>query len=318
MSASLPGARPVADPSLYVPGVQRKAGVMETNLLRKGIWSLNDQMQLPLESEDLMGQVYASSTLPLIDIDILAWLVGRWKRQGNEDGVIDFTLYEMGQDFYGREPGGEERRALRAGLVRLRTVTVTLVGYDAIRRQPDAQVCSLANIISGLQWRPQLNGRPCEYAAAEVGALRANSFEVQLASWLVGQVREGHYTLLDWTILRHLSSSSARLAKRLWVYLQGEQYKRVNGVGRGQTYVVLGERAYTALGVTAKRADRRRDSVARAAEKICEVDRSYESIVVEPNPINRKTWRLLATRLNEPGRTLRDSGSPALPSSLLR
>jgi hypothetical protein len=53
------------------------------------------------------------------------------------DGSVNFTLYRIGQDLYGRKPGRAERQALRASLERLIAVVVTLEGYDAISGRSD-------------------------------------------------------------------------------------------------------------------------------------------------------------------------------------
>jgi len=89
-------------------------------------------------------------------------------------------------------------------------------------------------------------------------------------------------TYLDWRTQRRLGG----LAKRLWVYLEAEKYKSV-GDGRESTYIILGEKAYTALSVNNARERDRRLALKRAGEKIMSVDGRYESVVVERNPVGR-------------------------------
>lgn len=293
------------DTKLSSRGVRKRSASLETNLTRKGIYSDgHQQLELPLDSEDLLGAVAITAPLRIFDLDTLAWLTELWRRTRPADGALAFTLYEMGRDFYGREPGGRERSHLRKSLWRLRRELVTLVGYDGIRRQSSHRLCSAENFLTGFQWDPGLDGRPCEWDPKQTGAMRATSFEVALAPWIIAQIEAGHVTYLDWPILRELRGT----AKRLWVYLQSEKYQRAAGIGRAQAYIMLGERAYTALGLNHGRADHRRRAIAKAGREICAVDRSYESIIVEISPVNRKVWRILATRLSAEGQQVRNAG----------
>jgi hypothetical protein len=283
---------------------------METNLLRKGIWQPSDSIQLalPLETDDILGHLYINRPLRMLDLDTMAWLVQRFRElrdagQLTDDGAVPFTLYELGQDFYLRAPGGKERRMLRQSLFRLTDVAVTLVGYDAIRHLADEEICARAHLLEVLQWRRELRGPPCKYDPKDTGAVRANAFEARIASWLVAQIDARNITYLDWRILRELDG----MAKRLWVYLEAQRFKRINGLA-AQAYIILGERAYASLGIHETRAYRARGSLARAGTRICEVDRSYDSIVVDRAPIGRTNWRVMATRLTAEGRRFRDAG----------
>lgn len=319
MSASEVPRRPpvlVAEPDLDVRirrGHGRRKASMETNLLRKGVWVPSDQVQLalPLETEDILGHLYITRPLRMFDLDTMAWLVQRWRERradGATGDTVPFTLYEMGQDFYLRKPAGKERRTLRESLVRLKTTTVTLVGYDAIRRQADEQICGLANFLDALQWRRELNGRAHTYDPRDTGAVRANAFEVKIAGWLIAQLQAENITYLDWRVLRELDG----MAKRLWVYLEAQRFSRVQGIGVAQAQIMLGEKAYASLGIHERRPYRVRALLTAAGQKICAVDRSYHQIVVEPSPLNRRVYRVLATRLSKEGRELRDRGQDPL------
>jgi hypothetical protein len=263
------------------------------------------QLTLPLTGEDLMGDVYITRPFQLFDIDVLAWLVQRWREtEMRDDGYVGFSLREMGTDFFGVTPSGAHRQMLRASLVRLRTETVTIVGWDAIRKQRNQQVCSLENLISILQWRPQMNGPARSWDPAALGALRGHTFEAALAPWMVAQLQAGNVTYLDWRILRALKGS----AKRLWAYLMAQKFERVGGVGCAETTVVLNDRTYMALGLHEARPDARRRRLRHAGQDIVEADRSFAEVRVEREPYNRRQWKIVALRLSAEAQKIRASG----------
>jgi hypothetical protein len=296
-------ARPSTDVQLGRPSARQQVS-LETNLLRKGIWVVNEhvQLSLPLDTEDLLGRVYITDPLTMFDLDVLAWLVDRWRIERPADGWVGFTLYELGKDFYGRKLTGDDRSRIHTSLQRLTSSVVTLVGYDQRRGEANVEICGLAHFIDSLQWHKDLNGPRHLYDPRDTGSMRARTFEARLGHWLTAQVQAGNVTYLSWPLLRAMGR--AKLAKRLWVYLECQRFKPL-GSGRGQAYITLGARGYAMLGLHHGRQDRRRAALEAAGRKICEVDESYESIVVQRNPLSPKGWRLLATRLNEVGRQIR-------------
>ncbi len=133
--------------------------------------------------------------------------------------------------------------------------------------------------------------------------LRGDRFTAKLAPWLVAEVDAKRVTYLDWRILRTLDG----LAKRLWVYLEAESFKRISGIGRGYSWVGIGHKAYCALGLTFAQERGARRALRQAGKAICDVDRSYEDIEVVRHP-NGTGWRLAAIRLSAEGQKVRDGG----------
>jgi hypothetical protein len=265
--------------------------VGETNSLRKGLWQKGGEwVPVPLEGEDLLGRVQVSAPLTIFDLDVFCWLCWRWREERPATGALKFTIYRVAQELYGRKAGRAERQKLRASLNRLLSVVVTLEGFNAVtgEREPSV-IASKAHLIETLVDRAELE-RP---DARNRGSLRGDTVEVKLASWLSRQLEAGHYTYLDWQILRDLSG----LAKRLWVYLEAERFK-TSDRARARTWIQLGSRAYTALGVHHARDRDRRSALARAGERVAEADGRYESVVVEKAPIGG--WRILATKITDP------------------
>jgi hypothetical protein len=76
------------------------------------------------------------------------------------------------------------------------------------------------------------------------------------------QLEAGYLTYLDWRILRALEG----LAKRLWVYLESQTFKR-SGIGEGAAALQLAPPLLQALGVTTKHQPHARRLLVRAGER---------------------------------------------------
>ena len=277
----LRGLRP--DASLTARAVPRRHVSLETNLCRKGIWHVGPlQLALPLDGTDTLGLLRVSGPpLSLFDLDSFAWLTERWRETDRDPtGRVDFTLYDFGVDLYGREPGGKERRLMRASLDRLMEAVFDLEGYraaDAAMGQLDSPTeAGKIRLLGGLRWstRP---GR--DHHAAYLGG------------FIVEQLRAGYLTYLDWRVLRSLDG----LAKRLWVYLESQTFKR-SGIGEGAVRLWLGPPMLRALGMTDKHAAQGRRTLTRAATRITAVDHSFAGIDLVPPAKRGGTWSLVARR----------------------
>ena len=225
----------------------------------------------------------ASPALPLslFDLDSFAWLTERWRETDRDPtGRVDFTLYDFGFDLYGREPGGKERRLIRASLDRLVEALFDLEGYraaDAAMGQLDSPTeAGKIRLLGGLRWSTR-SGR--DHHAAYLGG------------FIVEQLRAGYLTYLDWRVLRSLDG----LAKRLWVYLESQTFKR-SGIGEGAVRLWLGPPMLRALGMTDKHAAQGRRTLSRAAARIAAVDHSFAGIELVPPTKRGGTWSLVARR----------------------
>ncbi len=256
---------------------------METNLCRKGVWHVGPlQLALPIDSRDTLGLLRVSGPpLTLYDLDTFAWLTERW-RQGdrNPKGKVGFTLYDLGRDLYGREPSGEERRLIRASLDRLRKAEFELEGYSAaaaeVGRLDDPTEAGAIRLLGSLLWS------------------RRDAREPHVAGldwWIVEQLEAGYLTYLDWRVLRALEG----LAKRLWVYLESQSFKRA-GIGEGAVRLWLAPPMFRALGMADKHAPQARRTLLRAGERISAADRSFVGFELCRPPRRGGTWALVARR----------------------
>ena len=192
------GLRP--DPSLALTPLPRRQASLETNLCRKGVWHVGPlQLALPIDGSDTLGLLrIAGPPLTLFDLDTFAWLTERW-REGNRDpkGRVDFTLYALGQDLYGRDIGGEQRSDVRASLHRLYEADSQLEGYRASAamtgRLEHPAERGRVRLLSGLHWSEEA---PSEQHRAYIGP------------FIVEQLEAGYLTYLDWRILRALEGKA--------------------------------------------------------------------------------------------------------------
>lgn len=278
----LRGLRP--DPGANLQTLPRRQASLETNLCRKGVWHVGPlQLALPIDGEDTLGLLrVAGPPLTLFDLDTFAWLTERW-REGDRDpkGRVDFTLYELGRDLYGRKPAGTDCREMRASLNRLYGADFELEGYDprsaalgrlGSRNVPGGRI----RLIGSMMWASSENRAP--HVAG-------------LDWWIVEQLEAGYLTYLDWRILRELEG----LAKRLWVYLESQSFKR-SDIGEGAVALQLGSPLLQALGVTTKHAPHARRLLTRAGGRIAAADKSFVGFDLR-RPIRRGgTWALVARR----------------------
>ncbi|MCA1681559.1 MAG: hypothetical protein LC777_22760, partial [Actinobacteria bacterium] len=263
-------------------------------LARKGYWQPGRGCQR-VDGTDFLGTCKANGKLTMADLDVLCWLCERYRERRPLDGTVSLTVYELGRDLYSRAPGGREAELVRASLDRLKAVVLYLEGKDLCHHSE--ALGSAVNIVDVLVDRapvlPDVRARKM---------LRGDRFTAKLAPWFLAEIDAKRVTYLDWRILRELDG----LAKRLWVYLEAETFKRISGIGRGYSWVALGQKAFCALGLNFGQQRGARRALRQAGKAICEADRSYESIEVVRHPSGRG-WRLAAIRLSAEGQQVRDS-----------
>lgn len=275
------GLRP--KPALTLAPLPRRQASLETNLARKGIWHVGPlQLALPIDGSDTLGLLRVTGPpLSLLDLDTFAWLTERWREGGRDPrGEIRFTLYELGRDLYGRKPAGQDRRDMRGSLRRLQDAKFELEGYDAaaasMGRLDSPTERGRISLVSDLIWSARDSG---ERHVAYLGP------------WLTKQLEAGHLTYLDWRILRALEG----LAKRLWVYLESQTFKR-SGIGEGAVALYLAPPMFAALGMTDRHAPQARRTLLRAGERIAAADKSFVGFELRKPARRGGTWAFIARR----------------------
>lgn len=209
---------PAGDLTIARRGGRRQASI-PTMLARKGYWQPG-RGRARLDGTDFLGTCRANGKLTMADLDLLCWLCERYRESRLVDGTVSFTIYELGHDLYSRAPEGREAELMRASLDRLKAVVLYLEGKDLCYQSP--ALGSAVNILDILVDRasvlPDVRARKM---------LRGDRFTAKLAPWFLAEIDAKRVTYLDWRILRELDG----LAKRLWVYLEAESFKRIWGSG---------------------------------------------------------------------------------------
>jgi len=176
--------------------------------------------------------------------------------------------------------GGEQRSDVRASLHRLYEADFQLEGYRASAamtgRLEHPAERGRVRLLSGLHWSEEA---PSEQHRAYIGP------------FIVEQLEAGYLTYLDWRILRALEG----LAKRLWVYLESQTFKR-SAIGEGAAALQLAPPMLQALGVTTKHAPHARRLLARAGERIAAADKSFVGFELRRPNRRGGTWTLVARR----------------------
>jgi hypothetical protein len=270
---------------------ERDQGRIETTLARSPFWSGDGQ---PFTGRSLLGLDHVAirpRRLTPRDLTVLAYVTDRylWPPPKSDLDPAGFSLYDLGRAIYGREPAGADRRNLRFSLRRLWEAELVLGGVDDLAAERLTWERLLIRIESEVD---RLAKEDWLATGRQAGALRGSTFKVTLAPWLAQAVREGHFTWLDFRVLRRLGGLSARL----WVYLEAERFKPL-GEGRESTWIGLGQPALASLGADGY--ERHRDArraLTRAGERIAAADIRYESVRVERRAGG---WALIASRTTD-------------------
>lgn len=263
-------------------------GRIETSLARSPFFGGDGQ---PFTGRSLLGTdevAIRPRRLTSRDLAVLAYLLDRflWPPPEGDLDPARFTLYDLGRAMYRTEPDGDDRRRLRASLRRL-WETEIIFGWQEDSQREDFRrlLIQVESEIERLSAADRLPVPP-----EKVGAVRGSTFKVTLAPWLAQAVREGHFTWLDFRVLRRLRGLSARL----WVYLEAEQWKPQPSERRESTWIGLGRPALASLGADgyARHVDARK-ALKRAGIRVVKADTRYESVTVERRPGG---WALVAMR----------------------
>lgn len=253
----------------------------DRTLSRAGLWAVGPrQLALPIEAHGLSEVTIASGQLQLTpDYDVLAWLCERWARQPTPSGVMLPTLYELGSDLYAAAPSGADYRHLREALDRLAAVTILIVGVNALTGEP-GDYETRGHLLSQARDRKTASGQ--------------SRLAVELDGWLRRAICAGAPVRIHWRTLRRFGRNQ-QLAKRLWVYLAAERWKRCGDGHREGCWIACGDRLDAALGLDYERSVDARVALKRACQAIRRTDARYAAGVVQVVKFGR-SWRVQAER----------------------
>lgn len=228
---------------------------MSRTLTRSGLWASGPRdVTLPVEARGLSELLIASGSLKITpDYDILAWLCERWWNRPTESGWMCPTFYELGQDLYGQE-GGQQHRIMYASLRRLAMVSIEIKGFNAETGEADRSLVTYSHLME------------VTLPAGDPEGL--DRLRVRLSEWL-RLLLQNETLRFSWRTLRQFNSRQL-LAKRLWLYLTAETYKRSGD--SESSWIIAGDRLFAALGMNYGQHRQARAAIRRAAETVMEVD----------------------------------------------
>lgn len=237
------------------------------NISRSGIWRTGEaQLELPFEARGLSNIVVVNAQLKLTpDYDVFTWLTNCWLMSEPREPEIWPTLWEIGYDLYGKQPSGKDYATLKASIRRLAAASVVLDDYNAFDCEPavgSESFSHLMEVVKPKELQPQ--HRP----------------GFRLAEWVRIELAKSQTMRIDWEVLRRFHQNE-QLAKRLWIYLAAESYKRSSLWGRDaaepglayeSTWIAEGDRLAASLGLSYAEPSAFRRSLRRAIAAIIRTD----------------------------------------------
>lgn len=254
----------------------------DRTLSRSGLFATGPrQLTLPIEARGLSEVTVASGSLQLTpDYDVLAWLCERWAARPTTSGVMRPTLYELGSDLYDGPPSGKDYRTLRQSIWRLAGITIEITGIDALTGEP-GDYETRGGLLSAARARRDQ-------------AVGTDRLSVELDGWLRRAISEGAPVRLSWRTLRAFHRNE-QLAKRLWIYLAAERWRRQGDGTVEATWIACGDRLFAALGMDYTRPRDARAALKRACVTVRRVDPRYTTGTLELRKLGC-AWRLHGER----------------------
>lgn len=253
----------------------------ERTLTRAGLWATGPvQLQLPFEATGLSERIQAEGRLKLNpDYDVFAWLCERWQTRATDSGWMRPTLYEIGSALYGKAPSGENYRDLRSAVDRLAGLRITIDGYDVESGEFRDNWIVKESLLAV--------GRP----KGDVSGLDRPS--IRLAEWLRQALAEEKVVRVHWQTMRAFDERQ-KLAKRLWLYLAAERWKKTSSNSEG-TWIACGDRLYAALGMDYAEHRFARRALKQACLAVRKVDPRYSAGELDVIKLG-SSWRVQGER----------------------
>ena len=260
------------------PSEPDAVGYMERSIASSPVWQMGPkapEREVARRDPRLLDFLASAKNAPLgeLEFDILTWAITRWYQTGRpSNGRLRASLGEIAYALYGQREGGMQYALIRQALDHLYDVSLDLTvlsiqnGSERWRRSRSARVLQVKDI----------NER------VDVEAHGVAYVELQLASWLIDQLDAQTVAAIAWQVLRRATG----IAKRLAIYLAAHSSDFEPITRHTERFVVpLTDRLYEEFGVAASRERDRRASLARAAQRIAQLDDSrYSRLVVERAP----------------------------------
>lgn len=257
-----------------LPGVGR----LENNLSRKGIFEMRPDRTFrgTVERTDLVGKTTLTFTLGALgplEMDLVAWTMGQWRADRDR---ISFSLREVARSF-GLSWKGQLGHEVKEALRRIRGVTITGRVWDAQQRKHTTKHFGIFDEVDIVEERATENGP----------ATAPATVTVTLSAWLVGQLRAGQYSDIDWDGYKGRLGHT-HFARRLFLLIESQE-----GDGDGLVYRTRIDKTFADTMATDEfttNPSRFRSRLRKAGEQIADTHRHYEAITVKAGERRGEYW----------------------------
>jgi len=204
--------------------------------------------------------------------------------EGGQDGIAGASLTKLARLIYGNGgAGGDAYKMIAHAAHDLFRGELTIEGFDVTTGQPVAGVYSRTRLLIDLVWHEDLEKalagtlRGRETVGRRIGATRGqDTIRWRFHPAYAERIHSAEVISLDWDRLRALRG----VAQSLWIQLSAPRFQfgsLLERPGFERLELLLDEPAYQAFGVHASQDRDRRRTLNQAAQRIMDIDPSYEA-----------------------------------------
>ena len=170
---------------------------MERNLARKGVWVTEPdrrQLEWRYTTEDVVGSLTVEMSLGQLstfEMELVAWVLGRWQADRPADGRVTFSLREGAREF-GTRWGGSRGEFLKEALRRIDRTRFTGRVWNATSRKHVMRHFGIFDEVETVDYRDSFDGPSFE----------PGTVTVKLSGFLVDQLTANQLDKLNWAALR--------------------------------------------------------------------------------------------------------------------
>lgn len=248
----------------------------------------------------------ATGRFALRDVAVLSAILQELHHDLPEPGrfaTVKTSIGELTAQVFGKNVGGAQYAEIKESLLRLLWTQFTIPGLDLQgNRSEDGHLIGV-RCLGGVRWFGRdlavgFSADPSEVGRAVANLPNYDTLEIVVEPWLAGCLRNQQAARID---LGYLQLLGRGLSGRLWLYLEGENYRRCADAGDGEfgaTYIDLAAPAMATLGLSGykQRAAALRD-LRNACGRITYLDAGYRRVQVVS--VGRGRFRLIAERYTD-------------------
>jgi hypothetical protein len=211
------------------------------------------------------------------------------------DGYVESTMYKLTQAIYG-ESSKERYEALGRAIDNLKSVTITVPGFDAEQGAFNAHALSKVNLISKVVITDQQQrfdqarrDEPNQLARVFGSAKGQVTLKIQLDDWIRDAIINRFGADLNFNVQRALRGK----AKSLWVQLEALEFAEVDGEDLERYELLMNTDTFAGLGLNCERSSDNVGKVRSRINAIIEADPAYVAYEQVRDPDDRRRVRAI-------------------------